>query len=272
MKPLSTPQLRIAFIYVVVGLLWISLSDHVIAVVCQSPAAITFAQNVKGWAFIGVTGLLLYVLVKRNLEELTTANRELLQSYDQTMLGWAQLLDLRHKETKDHTERVTSMTLALARRMGIADTATLKHIERGAVLHDIGKLGVPDAILLKPDKLDADEWEQMRKHPLVGHEVLSKIKFLEPSLDIPECHHEKWDGTGYPRGLRGDAIPIAARIFAVVDVWDALLQPRVYKEAWPEEKVLQHIQAQAGLQFDPAVVSVFMEHYEQIKGSPTQSR
>lgn len=268
-RPL-TPQTRIAAAYVAVGLLWIVLSDALIARVFRSPETITAAQNVKGWVFVGITGALLYVLAKRDFAALTAANHELLETYDQTIHGWAQLLDLRHKETKDHTERVTRMTVALARLMGIRDAATLKEIERGAVLHDIGKLAIPDAILLKPGKLDDAEWEQMRKHPLVGQEVLAKIKFLAPSLDIPVGHHEKWDGAGYPRGLRGEDIPLAARIFAVVDVWDALIQPRVYKEAWPEDKVLRHIQEQAGTQFDPEVVRVFLANYAQLT-SPWRS-
>jgi len=135
--------------------------------------------------------------------------------------------------------------------------AEIVHIRRGALLHDIGKMGVPDGILLKPDKLTDDEWVLMRKHPQFGFDMLAPITYLKPALDIPFCHHEKWDGSGYPRGLKGEQIPLAARLFAVVDVWDALRSDRPYREAWPEEKALEYIHAESGKHFDPQVVKVF---------------
>ena len=134
----------------------------------------------------------------------------------------------------------------------------LAHIRRGALLHDIGKIGVPDSILLKPGPLTDAEWMVMRRHPVVAHDMLAPIAYLRPALDIPYCHHEKWDGTGYPRGLKGEEIPLAARIFAVVDVWDALCSERPYRAAWPTEKVLQHIRAESGKHFDPAAVEAFL--------------
>jgi HD-GYP domain-containing protein (c-di-GMP phosphodiesterase class II) len=152
---------------------------------------------------------------------------------------------------------VTDMTLRVARTMGMADVE-LTPVRRGALLHDIGKMGIPDAILLKPGPLTDEEWTIMRRHPTYALQLLSPIAFLRPALDIPYCHHEKWDGSGYPRGIKGEQIPLAARIFAVVDVWDALRSDRPYRPAWPEEKVREHVSSQAGTHFDPQVVEAFL--------------
>jgi HD-GYP domain-containing protein (c-di-GMP phosphodiesterase class II) len=148
------------------------------------------------------------------------------------------------------------MTIQMAEALGVGEDE-LTHIRRGALLHDIGKIGIPDSILLKPGELTDEEWEIMKQHPVFAYNMLSEIEYLEPALDIPFCHHERWDGTGYPRGLKGEAIPLAARIFAVIDVWDALLSDRPYRDAWPEDKVRDYIRAQSGTHFDPAVVDVF---------------
>ena len=182
---------------------------------------------------------------------------QLYHAYDATLEGWVKALDLRDHETKGHTQRVTEMTLRLARAMGMQE-GELVHIRRGALLHDIGKIGIPDAILLKPGKLTEDERLRMQKHPEYAFEWLFSIEYLQPALAIPYSHHEKWDGTGYPCGLKGEEIPIAARLFAVVDVWDALRSDRPYRQGWPEKQVMEHIQAQAGTHFDPQVVSVFL--------------
>jgi HD-GYP domain-containing protein (c-di-GMP phosphodiesterase class II) len=181
--------------------------------------------------------------------------------YNATLEGWVRALDLRDKETEGHTQRVTKRTLQLARAMGI-NNKRLIHIRRGALLHDIGKLGIPDHILNKPGPLSAEEWELMKKHPVYAREMLSQIDFLQPALHIPYCHHEKWDGTGYPRGLAETQIPLEARIFAVIDVWDALGSDRPYREAWPRERVYQHIQDSAGKHFDPQVVKVWRDVFE----------
>ena len=194
--------------------------------------------------------------------QLQRSNLQLTLAYDATIEGWSRALDLRDKETEGHTQRVTEMSLRLARAMGV-DEAEQVHIRRGALLHDIGKMGVPDAILLKPGPLTEEEWVVMRKHPVHAYQMLSPILFLRPALDIPYCHHEKWDGAGYPRGLKGEEIPLAARIFAVVDVWDALLSDRPYRPGWPEEKVRAHIRSLAGTHFDPQVVAVFMRSMSQ---------
>jgi HD-GYP domain-containing protein (c-di-GMP phosphodiesterase class II) len=191
-------------------------------------------------------------------DNLQSSNRELGQAYDATIEGWSRAMDLRDKETEGHTQRVTRMTLELARAMKMGDEQLI-HIRRGALLHDIGKLGVPDHILLKEDKLTDEEWEIMRRHPQFAYDMLFSIKYLEPALKIPYCHHERWDGTGYPRGLKGQQIPLEARIFAVVDVWDALTSDRSYRPAWDVEAARNYIREHAGLYFDPAVVDYFLK-------------
>jgi HD-GYP domain-containing protein (c-di-GMP phosphodiesterase class II) len=191
-------------------------------------------------------------------EGMQKSNLELIAAYDATIAGWSHAMDLRDRETEGHSRRVTELTLILADRMGIREQEQV-HIRRGALLHDIGKLGVPDQILLKTGKLTEEEWASMRQHPTSAFEMLSPISYLRPALDIPYCHHEKWDGTGYPRGLRGEQIPLAARIFAVVDVWDALTSDRPYRSAWSKEKTLEYIKEQSGRHFDPNVVEVFLE-------------
>lgn len=178
-------------------------------------------------------------------------------AYDDTITGWAQALDLRDKETAGHCQRVTAMTVALARALGVPE-AELVAIRRGALLHDIGKLGVPDAILLKPSALTEQEWQVMRQHPVYAYAWLAQIDFLQPALDIPYCHHERWDGSGYPRGLRGADIPLAARIFAVVDMWDAMTSDRPYRRALPREEARRRLCEAAGTQLDPQIVPVFL--------------
>ena len=191
------------------------------------------------------------------LTNLQRSNRELFNAYDSTIEGWSHALDLRDKETEGHTQRVTEMTMKLANIAGVSE-AELVHVWRGALLHDIGKMGVPDRILLKPDKLTDEEWVAMRKHPIFAFELLSPIAYLRPALDIPYCHHEKWDGSGYPRGLKGEQIPLVARLFAVVDVWDALRSDRPYRQSWTEEKVIEHIKSLSGTHFDPKAVELFL--------------
>ena len=190
-------------------------------------------------------------------ENLQASNLELMKAYDTTIEGWSRALDLRDKETEGHTQRVTEMTLTLARRFGFNEEDLL-HLRRGTLLHDIGKMGVPDNILLKPEPLTEEEWIMMRKHPQYAYDLLKPIAFLGSALDIPYAHHEKWDGTGYPRELKGEEIPLAARLFAVVDVWDALTSDRPYRPAWPEEEALAYIREQSGKHFDPRVVDVFI--------------
>ncbi|MDK2981110.1 MAG: hypothetical protein PWQ55_1457 [Chloroflexota bacterium] len=193
-------------------------------------------------------------------ENLLRLNDEVIQSYERTLEGWSNALDLRDEDTEGHTLRVTQMTLKLARDCGITDEEMV-HIRRGALLHDIGKIGIPDRILHKPGSLTKEERRIIEQHPIYAFNLISPIKFLKPALDIPYCHHEKWDGSGYPRGLKGTQIPMPARIFAVVDVWDALRSDRTYRKAWSEEETLDYIRKETGTHFDPDIVKVFLENF-----------
>jgi PAS domain S-box-containing protein/putative nucleotidyltransferase with HDIG domain len=208
----------------------------------------------------GQTGLAidnseLYSNLQKSLTDLTLA-------YDKTIEGWAKALDLRDHETVGHSDRVTELSETIAREFGIEERE-VQFIRWGALLHDIGKMGIPDRILLKPEPLDDEEWEVMKKHPIYAFEMLSSIPFLSRALDIPYCHHEKWDGTGYPRGLKETQIPLAARIFAVTDVWDALTNDRHYRKAWSKRKALSHIKSESGKHFDPDIVEIFLKTMKQ---------
>ena len=183
--------------------------------------------------------------------------KALSEAYEETIEGWARALEIRDKETEGHARRVADLTLELSRQLGLTD-GDLINIRRGALLHDIGKMAIPDNVLLKPGPLNEDEWKIMRRHPSIAKELLSPIAELKPALDIPYYHHEKYDGSGYPQGLKQNDIPLAARIFSVVDVWDALCSDRPYRNAWPEESVKTYIHEQAGKAFDPHVVDVFL--------------
>ncbi|MBT6150365.1 MAG: HD domain-containing protein [Chloroflexi bacterium] len=189
--------------------------------------------------------------------DLQESNVELRLAYDRTLEGWVRALAYKDEETEEHSHRVTDMTLRLAKRMGVSDDF-LVHVNRGALLHDIGKMGISESILLKPGKLTAEERKIIEKHPVYAYEWLSPIEYLGPALEIPYCHHEKWDGTGYPRGLKGEAIPLSARIFSVIDVWDALSSDRPYRKAWAKKKVLDYIKEQSEKYFDPKVVGEFL--------------
>lgn len=201
----------------------------------------------------------------RAFDELQRAHVALALAYDTTIEGWANALSLRDQETREHTARVTEHTLRLARHAGLTE-AELVHVKRGALLHDIGKMGVPDAILRKPGPLTEEEFAEIRKHPTYAYELLWPIAYLRPALDIPYCHHERWDGTGYPRGLKGEAIPLSARLFSVVDVWDALCSDRAYRPAWPPAEALAHIRGLSGVHFDPRAVELFVEMLDDTPG------
>jgi PAS domain S-box-containing protein len=216
-----------------------------------------FLEMLAGQAAIAIDSAELFDHLQRSNADLTIA-------YDSTLEGWASALELRDKETEGHTRRVTELTTQLARALGVKE-ADIVQIYRGALLHDIGKVGVPDSIVLKPGPLTEDEWVIMRKHPQYAYDMLSPIAYLRLALNIPYCHHEKWDGTGYPRGLKGEQIPLAARLFAVVDVYDALTSDRPYRKAWTREKAISHIREQAGSHFDPEVVKVFLNELKNEK-------
>ena len=221
------------------------------APLASGPDWVSFLETLAGQAAIAVDNAQLF-------DNLQRSNVDLALAYDATIEGWSRALDLRDRETEGHTLRVTEITMRLAKAIDIGE-AELVRVRRGALLHDIGKMGVPDNILLKPGTLTDDEWAIMRQHPQQAHDMLSPIAYLRLALDIPYCHHEKWDGTGYPRGLKGEQIPLAARIFAVVDVYDALRSDRPYRAAWPEDTVREHIRSLAGTHFDPEVVVVFLQ-------------
>jgi HD-GYP domain-containing protein (c-di-GMP phosphodiesterase class II) len=210
----------------------------------------------SGQVAISIENARLYQQMQTLVSDLQCSRDELALAYDATLEGWVRMLDLRDNETWGHSQRVTRLTVRLAQAIGIAEDE-LVDIYRGALLHDIGKMAIPDPILHKPGPLTDNEWAQMRQHPVHAYEALWPIDYLRRALDIPYCHHERWDGTGYPRGLRGDAIPLAARIFAVIDVWDALRSDRPYRAAWPDAQVRAYIAEHAGTHFDPAVVVAF---------------
>ena len=210
-----------------------------------------YLQMLAGQAAIAIDNATLF-------NDLQRSNEELALAYDATIEGWARALEIRDMETEGHSRRVAALTIKLARKLGI-DGQALADIRRGALLHDIGKMGVPDKILQKPGPLTDEEWRIMRKHPVYAYEWLSPIEYLRQALEIPYCHHEKWAGGGYPRGLREEQIPFPARIFAVVDYWDALRSDRPYRRAWPDQKARAYIREQSGINFDPRVVEVFLE-------------
>ena len=274
MKEYTKDALRVAGIYAAASLLWILVSDEALVLIAKDPQTMARIAMYKGWGFVILTATLLFLILRRRLALLSAAsqenarlsldlvhtleksNSELVQAYDATIEALSFALDLKDSETKWHSKRVTELTILVAKSMGMSEE-NLIHMRRGALLHDIGKMGIPDSILLKPGPLNAQEIEVMRKHPLYAEQMLSRIEYLQPALDIPYAHHEKWDGSGYPRGLKGEDIPLAARIFAVVDVFDALTSDRPYRRAWPLERALSEIRSQSGRHFDPRVVDAF---------------
>jgi PAS domain S-box-containing protein len=216
---------------------------------------VNYLETLGGQAAIAIDNAQLFDGVQRS-------NLELIAAYDATIEGWSQAMDLRDKETEGHTLRVTEWTVKLAKKMKLSPQE-ITHMRRGALLHDIGKLGIPDHILHKAAALDRLEWAIMRQHPVYAFNMLQPISYLRPALDIPYCHHEKWDGSGYPRGLKGEAIPLSARIFAIVDVWDALRSDRPYRKGWAIEKIHEYLIAESGKHFDPQVVKTFMPIIEE---------
>jgi response regulator RpfG family c-di-GMP phosphodiesterase len=218
------------------------------------PEWVDFLETLAGQAAIAIDNAMLF----KNLQR---SNFEIEHAYDATIEGWSQALDLRDRETEGHTLRVTEMAVDLARLVGL-DEEAITHLRRGGLLHDIGKLGVPDKVLLKAGPLTNEEWNVMRMHPQFARDWLMPIDYLRKALEIPFCHHEKWDGSGYPRGLKGEEIPIASRIFAFADVWDALTSDRPYRPAWPPEKALEYIRQNTGIHFDPSLLDMFLEYID----------
>jgi PAS domain S-box-containing protein/putative nucleotidyltransferase with HDIG domain len=195
---------------------------------------------------------------------LQEAHDDLQEAYEKTIEGWVRALDLRDRETEGHTQRVTELTIKAAKVLGFPDEE-LVHIRRGALLHDMGKMAIPDEILQKPGPLDEIEWKKMRQHPQYAYDMLFPIAYLRPALVIPFCHHERWDGSGYPRGLAGEEIPLAARLFSIVDVWDALRSDRPYRKKLPRDEVVRYLREKSGCLFEPRLVEVFLSVMEKEK-------
>jgi PAS domain S-box-containing protein len=243
--------------YAVVPLMAKGHITGVLEVFHRSPLALdtewlNFLEALAAQAAIAIDNAALFNDLQRSAIELTVA-------YDATLEGWARALDLRNRATERHTERVAEMTMRLARAMSISEQEQV-HIRRGALLHDIGKIAIPDSILLKPGPLTDEEWALMYKHPQDAFDMLQPIAYLRPALDIPYAHHEKWDGSGYPRSLKAEQIPIAARIFAVADVWDAMTDElRPYRSPMSKKEVREHIRSLAGSHLDPKVVEAFLK-------------
>ncbi len=257
------PHKKITAIYISISIAWILLSDSLLGLITENAEKITWLQTLKGLFFVIYTGAILYVLVRADFTKIKKAHQKLADSHESTLDSLVRILDIRHKETKEHTDRVTHLAIELSKLVGIQGEK-LKNIRYGATLHDIGKLGTPDNILNKPQSLTIEEWEIIKEHPKVALEFIKPISFLKNAIDIPYCHHEKWDGSGYPQGLAGNTIPIAARIFAIVDVWDALRSNRTYKLAWNKEKVISHMKELSGKHFDPEIVNLFLDNLEKL--------
>jgi putative nucleotidyltransferase with HDIG domain len=237
---------------------WVSFLFACLAIAFYSFTFIE-ARGAFEYDVLSLSGLCLLAVCSYLVSSiLNKAISDSVHAYDETIQGWAKALEMRDAETLGHSQRVVELTLMLARKLGVKDI-DLFQMRRGALLHDIGKMGVPDGILNKPDKLTEDEWAIMRKHPVYARDYLSEVSYLAPALDIPYFHHEKWDGTGYPEGLKGESIPFSARVFAIVDVWDALTSNRPYRQPWSRDKTLAYIQEQRGKHFDPRIVDAFVE-------------
>jgi len=250
---------RITGIYLIFGFAWILGSDKfLLRTVTRDPVRLSELQTLKGWAYVFITALLLFVLIRHYFRIIEEGKQEIKKSYDATLEGWVRALDLRDQETEGHTLRVTEMAQALARHLGLPEDE-VEIVRVGAMLHDIGKMAIPDRILHKPSPLTPEEEALMRRHPVYSCEFLSRIRHLHKYMDIPCHHHEKWDGSGYPHGLKGEQIPLSARIFAIVDVYDALVSDRPYRKSVSGEEALSYIKSESGRYFDPICVAHFIE-------------
>lgn len=252
--PRFTP-LKVSCYYITFGTLWVLYAGRLFSSLGMEGSHV-LVETIKGLILILTTGIGLYLLTRRDFIALSDAAKEIRDSYEVSILALTKALEVRDRDTAGHSNRVAAMTVRIARMFGI-DESQIEHIRRGALLHDIGKIGVPDAILHKPGPLTDAEMATMKQHPVIGFQLLAQIPYLQPAIDIPFCHHERWDGSGYPRGLQGEQIPIAARIFAVADTWDAMTTDRPYRGALPPEDVLEHIKSLSGIHFDPGVVVAF---------------
>jgi len=247
----------IALVFLAVSVPYILFSDRLLLEIVADPTALTAWQTAKGWGYVFAAAALVYFLERRLVLRHRRALADQRTAYDATIEGWARALDLRDHETEGHGRRVAELALLLGRRLGLAG-AELEALRHGALLHDVGKIGVQDAVLRRSGPLDDENWAEMRLHPVQGHTLLADVGRLRAAAAVVRSHHERWDGGGYPDGLAGGAIPRLARIFAVVDVYDALTSDRPYRRAWPESDVRAHLRREAGHQFDPDVVAAFI--------------
>jgi HD-GYP domain-containing protein (c-di-GMP phosphodiesterase class II) len=248
----------ISLVLLVLSVPYILYSDRWLLRIAGDPVTLTEWQTVKGWAYVvvaaGVVFLLELWMARRHRQALATQR----QAYDAAIEGWARALDLREHETGGHARRVTELAQRLGKRLGLRPDE-LENLRHGALLHDVGKIGVRDAVLSKPGPLDEDEWTEMRHHTVLGHELLLGLPELREATTVVRSHHEHWDGGGYPDGLAGEAIPRLARVFAVVDVYDALRSDRPYRRAWTEDEVRAYLRAERGRQLDPEAVDAFLD-------------
>jgi HD-GYP domain-containing protein (c-di-GMP phosphodiesterase class II) len=248
----------IALVFLLASVPYILFSDRLLLGLVDDVAALTAWQTVKGWGYVLVAAGLVYLLERRIARRHRRALAQQRAAYDAAIEGWARALDLREHETGGHARRVTELAQRLGRRLGLGLDA-LENLRHGALLHDVGKIGVRDAVLSKPGPLDEEEWTEMQKHTVLGHELLIGLPGLREATAVVRSHHERWDGGGYPDGLAGTAIPKLARIFAVVDVYDALRSDRPYRRAWTEEEVFAHLRDERGRHFDPEAVDAFID-------------
>lgn len=259
-RALSTVSIPFAMLalYLAMSLLWILVSDRLVSALFQDHATESWVQTAKGVAFVLVTATVMTIAVATYVRRSNRIRRDLEDAWDETILGWALAMDARESNLAQHSQRVADLTLVLARHMNVPDSQ-LRTLYRGALLHDIGKLGVPEDILNFPGKLSEQQWAIIQKHPDNAVRMLTPIAFLGDALDIPQSHHEKWDGTGYPRGLSGTDIPLWARIFAVIDVYDAVTSKRSYHDGVSHERAMELVRQESGTHFDPDVVLAFEE-------------
>ena len=248
----------IALVFLLASVPYILFSDRLLLAVVHDAADLTAWQTIKGWGYVVAAAVVVYLLERRIARRHRRALAQQREAYDAAIEGWARALDLREHETGGHARRVTELAQRLGQRLGLG-SEELENLRHGALLHDVGKIGVRDAVLGKPGPLDEDEWTEMRYHTVLGHELLLGLPELREATTVVRSHHERWDGSGYPDGLAGEAIPRLARIFAVVDVYDALRNDRPYRRAWTEAEVGAHLRAERGRHLDPEVVDAFLD-------------
>ena len=276
-EKLQVSILRTVGAYTVFSLLWIFLTDQFVFSISKDIDTLVNWQTIKGVIFVLSSAIFLFVLLwnetkqrekswlayqeeRENLiAQLKASNDKLTDAWDATIKGWSQTIELRDADTRHHSDRGIELTVAIAKKMGIQDPVELQHLRWGALLHDIGKIGIPDSILKKPGRLTPQEREIVNQHPVLAAELLEGVEYLKSVTDIPLYHHERWDGSGYPHGLKGEEIPLTARVFSVVDVWDAMTSDRPYRDAISQFDAINYISEQSGKHFDPQVVLIFLK-------------